>query len=179
MPQPGAAIFIGCRSPLRPQFEWRLSVLVAAAAHQHLAPDGVAHVRLDETEYGVRHIARADDSDVSRRASRARFEIRARQSVQHRDRRGVLDLGLIFVHWARSCVEYTGEEPTANWNMLIVSPGPDRPSGRPAYQKGLAHRQSLEHQQGLMHQQGSPDSGHRRQYQHGCVHAGAPVRARG
>ena len=108
MQEPGAAIFMGCRSPLRPQFEWgfavfewRLSVVVAAAAHQYLAPDGVAHVRLDETEYGVRHIARTDDPDVSRRAGSARFEIRTRQSVQHRDGRRVLDLGLIFVHLVR------------------------------------------------------------------------------
>jgi len=128
MPEPGAAIFIGCRSPLRPQIEWRFSVLIAAAAHQYLAPDRVAHVCLDETEYGVRHIARADHSDVSRRAVGARSEIRTRERVQHCDRRRVFDLGLKFVHLVRSCVEYTGEEPTANWNMLIVSPGPDTPS---------------------------------------------------
>src|SRR3984957_4944071 len=129
LPEPGAAILMGCRSPLRPQIEWRFSVLIAAAAHQHLAPDRIAHVSLDETEYGVRHIARADHSDVSCRTASSRAEIRTRESVQHRDRRRVLDLGLKFEHWARSCVEYTGEEPTANWNMLIVSPRPDRPSG--------------------------------------------------
>src|ERR1700722_14071273 len=106
--EPGAAIFIGLRSPLRPQLERGFSVLIAAAAHQNLAPDRVAHVRLDETEHGVRHIARADDSDVSRRAGGARSEIRTRESVQHRDRRRVLDLGLKFVHLARSCVVHGG-----------------------------------------------------------------------
>ena len=87
--------------------------MVAATAHRHLALDVVAHVRLDETEHGVRDIARANDSDVSGGTSGGRSEIGAGESVQHRNRRRVLDLGLKLVHWFIPVWSYTGVEPTA------------------------------------------------------------------